>query len=207
VTCRIRRDHEYASHEGNYAAPGHPPRCARAGEEMIVRTLLMAATLVAACAANAAEQEKWPLVLPVPHGAVILLDKDAKESHDEFRYAAVRRVDNTLYISGVIIGRRENEGRDAAAFKLQIDRGFKRLKELLESAGATFNDVVMINSFHVWQGPDFEGTKAEHFDLFEQVAGNYLKPPYPAWTAVGTTGLLGSGGIVEVQLIARVPGN
>ena len=50
----------------------------------------------------------------------------------------------------------------------------------------------MINSFHVWQGPDFEGTKAEHFALFEEVAGNYLKPPYPAWTAVGTTGLLGT---------------
>lgn len=29
--------------------------------------------------------------------------------------------------------------------------------------------------------------------------------PYPAWTAVGTTGLLSDGGIVEIQLIARVP--
>ena len=64
----------------------------------------------------------------------------------------------------------------------------------------------MINSFHVWQGPDFEGTKSEQFALFEEVAGNYMKSPYPAWTAVGTTGLLGTNGIVEVQLIARVPG-
>jgi enamine deaminase RidA (YjgF/YER057c/UK114 family) len=172
---------------------------------MNTKNLWAALLLVAAGTVHGAEPGKWPMIIPAPHGSVILPNQSAKESYDEFRYAAIRRVDNTLYISGVVIGRRENEGRDAAAFKLQIDRGFKRLQNLLQSAGATFNDVVMINSFHVWQGPDFEGTKSEHFALFEEVAGNYLKPPYPAWTAVGTTGLLGNGGIVEVQLIARVP--
>ncbi len=160
---------------------------------------------IVASVANAADSEKWPLVLPAPHGSVILPNERSKRAHDEFRYAAIRRVDNTLYISGVVIGRDESEGKDAAAFKLQVDRGFQRLKSLLESAGATFQDVVMINSFHVWEGPNFGGTKSEHFALFEEVAGNYMKPPYPAWTAVGTTGLLGDGGIVEVQLIARVP--
>ena len=173
---------------------------------MSVQRLWVAVLLVAVGSVHAAESDKWPLILPAPHGSVILPNENAKRAHDEFRYAAIRRVDNMLYISGVVIARRENEGRDAAAFTLQIDRGFQRLKGLLESAGASFNDVVMINSFHVWQGPDFEGTKSEHFALFEEIAGNYLKPPYPAWTAVGTTGLLGNGGIVEVQLIARVPG-
>jgi enamine deaminase RidA (YjgF/YER057c/UK114 family) len=171
---------------------------------LAARVAIVATT---AGAAHAAESEKWPMVIPAPHGSVIIPNENAKRNYDEFRYAPVRRVDNTLYISGVIVGRREGEGRDAAAFKLQVDRAFQRLKGLLEMSGATFNDVVMINSFHVWQGPDFEGTKSEHFALFEEVAGNYLKPPYPAWTAVGTTGLLGNGGIVEVQLIARVPGN
>lgn len=172
---------------------------------MSIRSGLIIAALLAACAASAAAPDKWPLVLPAPHGSVILPNEDSKRAHDEFRYAAIRRVDNTLYISGVIVGRREGEGRDAAAFKLQVDRGFQRLKKILEAAGAGFQDVVMINSFHVWQGPNFEGTRDQHFALFEEVAGNYLKPPYPAWTAVGTTGLLSDGGIVEVQLIARVP--
>jgi enamine deaminase RidA (YjgF/YER057c/UK114 family) len=176
----------------------------RSGIEAMV---LLTGAILAMSTVHAAEPEKWPLVLPAPHGSVILPNEASKRAHDEFRYAAVRRVDNMLYISGVIIGRRENEGKDAAAFKLQVDRGLARLKGILEAAGATFSDVVMINSFHVWQGPDFEGTKSEQFALFEEVAGNYLKPPYPAWTAIGTTGLLGNGGIVEVQLIARVPGN
>lgn len=169
--------------------------------------LMAAAILVAAGAAQAAESDKWPLVIPAPHGSVILLDEDAKQAHDQFRYAAVRRVDNTLYISGVVIGPREGEKRDATAFKQQVHRGFRRLQSILQSAGATFKDVVMINSFHVWEGPHFEGTKEQHFALFEEVADTYLKPPYPAWTAVGTTGLLGTNSIVEVQLIARVPGD
>jgi enamine deaminase RidA (YjgF/YER057c/UK114 family) len=173
---------------------------------VLVRSLSMVAMLVVSSAANAAEQQKWPMVVPAPHGSVLIPNEYAKRSYDEFRYAPVRRVDNTLYVSGIIVARREGEGRDGVAFKLQVDRAFKRLKELLEMSGASFNDVVMINSFHVWQSPHFQGTRDEHFALFEEVAGNYLKPPYPAWTAVGTTGLLADSGIVEVQLIARVPG-
>jgi enamine deaminase RidA (YjgF/YER057c/UK114 family) len=164
-----------------------------------------AAMLAAAGVAHAAECDKYPLVIPAPHGSVILPDANAKWAYDNFRYAAVRRVDDTLYISGVVIGPREGEKHDAAAFKQQIHRGFQRLQAILQAAGATFQDVVMINSFHVWEGPNFEGTKDQHFALFEEIADTYLKPPYPAWTAVGTTGLLGTNSIVEVQLIAHVP--
>lgn len=163
------------------------------------------AMLIAAGATHAAEPEKWPMVIPAPHGSVILPDENSKWAYDNFRYAAVRRVGDTLYISGVVIGPREGEKRDAAAFKQQVHRGFQRLQAILKSAGATFEDVVMINSFHVWEGPNFEGTKDQHFALFEEVADTYLQPPYPAWTAVGTTGLLGTNSIVEVQLIAHVP--
>lgn len=161
--------------------------------------------LIAAGSAQAAESDRYPMVIPAPHGSVILPDANAKRAYDNFRYAAVRRVDDTLYISGVVIGPREGEKRDAEAFKQQVHRGFQRLQAILKSAGATFEDVVMINSFHVWEGPNFEGTKDQHFALFEEVADTYLKPPYPAWTAVGTTGLLGTNSIVEVQLIAHVP--
>jgi len=174
---------------------------------MNTRNLTLGAVvmLVTAGAPQAAESDNYPLVIPAPHGSVILPDENAKWAYDNFRYAAVRRVDDTLYVSGVVIGPREGEKRDADAFKQQVHRGFQRLQAILKSAGATFEDVVMINSFHVWEGPYFEGTKQQHFALFEEVADTYLKPPYPAWTAVGTTGLLGTNSIVEVQLIARVP--
>ena len=153
--------------------------------------------------AHAADQ--FPLKIPASGGEVILPDQAAKDAHDKYRYAAARRVGNTLYVSGVIVNRRDGEGRDVPAFKAQIRRAFERLNQILGASGVTFADVALINSFHIWTGPNFSGTRGEHFDAFEEVAGEFLKPPYPAWTAVGTTEVLSDGGIVEVQLIANVP--
>jgi enamine deaminase RidA (YjgF/YER057c/UK114 family) len=62
----------------------------------------------------------------------------------------------------------------------------------------------MINSFHVWQGPNFSGTRADQFKAFEQVKEEFMHGPKPAWTAVGTTELLADTGIVEVQMIASI---
>ena len=157
-----------------------------------------AATLLAGAAA-AADTPTYPVRLPAPGGEVILPNSDAKEAHDEWRYAAVRRIGDTLYVSGVIVNRRPGEGTDVAAFKLQTRRALERLRKNLEAANSDFQHVVMINSFHVWQGPNFNGTRDEQFKAFEDVIGEFMKAPYPAWTAVGTTGLLSDGGIVEVQ--------
>jgi enamine deaminase RidA (YjgF/YER057c/UK114 family) len=166
------------------------------------RTALL--LLFAAPAALSAAEPTWPQRLPAPGGEVILPDAGAKQAHDQWRYAAARRVGDTIYISGVVIYRGKDEGRDVAAFKAQARRGLERLRKVLEAAGTDFQHVVMINSFHVWQGPDFTGSRDEQFQAFEDVIGEFMKAPYPAWTAVGTTGLLGQNGIVEVQLIAKV---
>ncbi|HEV7606854.1 MAG TPA: Rid family hydrolase [Steroidobacteraceae bacterium] len=153
-----------------------------------------------ACAA----EDKYPIKLPAPGGEVILRDADAKKSHDEWHYATVRRVGDMIYVSGVIVNRRPGEGNDVAAFKVQARRALEQQRKNLEAAGSDFQHVVMINSFHVWQGPNFAGTRDEQFWAFEDVIGEFMKPPYPAWTAVGTTGLLSDGGIIEIQLIAKV---
>jgi len=168
-----------------------------------MRRIFVLTTLALASIAGAAD-EKYPLKLSAPGGEVVLPDRAAKENHDEWRYAAVRRVGDMVYLSGVIVDRWKGEGNDVAAFKLQTRRALERLRRNLEAAGSDFQHVVMINSFHVWQGPNFAGTRDEQFKAFEDVIGEFMKAPYPAWTAVGTTGLLSDGGIVEVQLIAKV---
>ncbi len=170
---------------------------------MLIVVLGVGLPAVAADTPKAAET--FPLRIPAPHGEVILPSKESKVAHDEWHYSAIRRVDDMLYLSGQIIGRRPDEGNDAAAFRLQVRRGFERLQRTLATAGASFADVVMINSFHVWNSPHFAGTREEHFKVVEAVAAEFLKPPYPAWTAVGTTGLLSDTGLIEIQLVARVP--
>src|ERR1044072_9638432 len=102
------------------------------------RTLIASAAMLLITATTyAADAEKWPMVIPAPHGSIVLPDENSKWAYDNFRYAAVRRVDDTLYISGVVIGPREGEKRDAAAFKQQVHRGFQRLQAILKSAGGT----------------------------------------------------------------------
>jgi enamine deaminase RidA (YjgF/YER057c/UK114 family) len=148
--------------------------------------------------------DAYPLIIPAPGGEIILPDAGSKRNHDEWRFSTARRLGDVLYVSGVIVYRGPGEGNDVAAFKLQTRRALERLKVILEAAGASWADVAMINSFHVWTGPNFSGSQQEQFDAFEAVIGEFMKAPYPAWTAVGTTGLLGTGGIVEVQLIAHM---
>ena len=172
---------------------------------MRYRTFLSSSLLaVTGCIgiANGADT-RYPRVVDAPGGEIIIPDAESQAHHDEWRFAAARRMGDTLYVSGVIVHRRPGEGTDVTAYKQQVRRALNRLKFILESAGVTFADVAMINTFHVWQGPNFTGTRDEQFQAFEDVIDEFMKPPYPAWTAVGTTGLLSDGGIVEIQLIAH----
>lgn len=168
-----------------------------------MRSILLALALSGA--ATAASAQDFPLHIPAPGGEVILPTPADKRAHDRYRFAAARRVGDTLYLSGVIVFRAPGEANDVAAFKAQTRRAMERLKAALTASGATFQDVVMINSFHVWDSPNFAGSRDEQFDAFDEVVGEYIKSPYPPWTAVGTTGTLADTGIVEVQMIAHVP--
>ena len=70
-------------------------------------------------------------------------------------------------------------------------------RAILKRAGASWDDVVDITSFHTDVSTQMPAIVAAH--------KKYVKAPYPAWTAVGTTGLLADTGIVEVQMIAHIP--
>ena len=147
----------------------------------------------------------FPLRLPGPGGEVIIPSRGGQYAHDQVGYAPARRAGDTLYVSGAIVFRGEGEGSDAAAFEAQVRRTLTGLNRTLEAAGATMDDVALVNSFHVWEGPDFTGSRMEQVEIIARVWREFAQGPRPAWTAVGTTGLLGTGGIVEIQLTAHAP--
>jgi len=78
---------------------------------------------------------------------------------------------------------------------VQFTQAFENVRTVLEKAGASFEDVVELTSFHV-------GLNA-HMGIFMQVKDGYLKEPYPAWTAVGVAELA-FGALVEVKVTARI---
>lgn len=178
-----------------------------APSSQVLRCLLCAAILIGwPCGAQAQQDksEKPIHILSSGGEVVIATAREKAAAYDQFHYAPARRVGDTLYVSGVVVGRREGEGKDTAAFKAQVRRAFERIQATLEAAGANFDDVVMLNTFHVWQGPNFDGDRAAQFAAFSAVKDEFMKVPYPAWTAVGTTALIPDSGIVEIQAIVHL---
>ncbi|RZJ95792.1 MAG: RidA family protein [Brevundimonas sp.] len=170
-----------------------------------MRIALTLMTLAALSAPQLATAQDYPRQIPAPGGAVIIPGPGGQRAHDEVGYAPARRVGDTLYISGAIVGRAPDEGNDLAAFETQVRRTLTHLNRTATAAGVTLNDVAMMNSFHVWDGPNFTGTKDQQIEIIARVWREFADGPRPAWTAVGTTGLLGEGGIVEIQLIVHAP--
>ena len=145
-----------------------------------------------------------PLRIPTAGGEVFLASQRHAFLYENFKFAAARRAGNVLYISGVIAGPEKGEGRDVEAFKAQLRRAFGDLKATLAAAGAEFSKVVMINSFHVWTGGAFEGDQSAQLTAFIAVKDEFMPPPHPAWTAIGTTRLAIPTGVVEIQMIAHL---
>lgn len=165
----------------------------------------LAALAFAAPAAAQPAAPAYPRIIPAPGGAAVIPTPGSQRAYDQYHYAPARRAGDFLYVSGVIAGPAADEARDAEAFKVQARRAFAHLKRALEAGGAGLADVVMINSFHVWDGPGFKGTREEQFAALSAVKDEFMAAPHPAWTAVGTTGLLNPDGVVEIQIIAYVP--
>lgn len=80
----------------------------------------------------------------------------------------------------------------------QIRVAFDKVSAVLTEAGCDWGDVVDMTSFHV-------GLQ-NHFDTFKRIRAEHLRPPYPAWTAVEVAGLAIPGAVVEIKVIARLPG-
>lgn len=101
---------------------------------------------------------------------------------------------DTIYLSGVIAGPLEGEESMEPAFT----RVFEQLTRTLERLGATWDDVLVFDTFH--QGP-----MGPQLDALVPVKNRYIKAPFPTWTAVGVTELYEPTAYAEIRLIVRNP--
>jgi enamine deaminase RidA (YjgF/YER057c/UK114 family) len=115
--------------------------------------------------------------------------------YDKHRYSAAIRSGDLLFVSGQV-GSRE-DGSPEPDFGLQVRFAFDRLNAVLKAAGASFDDVVDVTTFHT--------DPLRQFDTVMSVRDEMIgEPPYPNWTAVGVTWLAGFD--FEIKVIARLPG-
>lgn len=114
---------------------------------------------------------------------------------ERFQYAPGVLVDGTLYIAGQV-GRNEKL-EVVSGTEAQFVQAFENVKKVLTAAGAGFDDVVEMVTYHV---------DMRDLALFMQVKNRYFGARVPAWTGVGVTALAMPGLLVEIKCIARVPG-
>lgn len=114
--------------------------------------------------------------------------------YEKHRYSAAIRSGDLLFVSGQV-GSRE-DGSPEPDFAKQVQLAFDRLNAVLAAAGASFDDVVDVTTFHTAPETQFETMMA----VRDRMVG---APPYPNWTAVGVTWLAGFD--FEIKVIARLP--
>jgi enamine deaminase RidA (YjgF/YER057c/UK114 family) len=83
-----------------------------------------------------------------------------------------------------------------ADMETQMRQTFDKIGKVLAEAGASWENVVMMRSFFVHLNRDLPA--------YRKVRKEYLKKPYPASTAVGTTELAIPGLDIEIEAIAIV---
>lgn len=121
-----------------------------------------------------------------------------KNLHRPFGYAHAIQIDNTIYISGQIPLDQEMNvvGRNDIA--AQTDRVYENLKKVLEDAGGTMNNIVMLNIYCT----DLEAYDKKTRHLRKKYFGDY----YPAITAVEVKRLYRPDFMIEVEAVAVLDG-
>ncbi|HJQ59373.1 MAG TPA: RidA family protein [Vineibacter sp.] len=126
----------------------------------------------------------------------VVVPKGMEGAYDRFHYAPAVRSGDCLYCSGVIgVG---PDRKPSADPKVQFTLAFERVGMILSEAGLAFADVVEMTSYHV----GLQG----HMAVFMEVKDQFLKAPYPAWTAIGISELAIPGALVEIRVTARLRG-
>jgi enamine deaminase RidA (YjgF/YER057c/UK114 family) len=109
-------------------------------------------------------------------------------------YSAAIRSGDLLFVSGQV-GSRE-DGTPEPDFERQVRLAFSNLEATLKAAGATFDDIVDVTSFHTDPESQFGTLMAVKQEVFPQ-------KPHPNWTAIGVNWLAGFD--FEIKVIARIP--
>ena len=109
-------------------------------------------------------------------------------------YSQAISVDNTLYLSGQI-GLDPYSMELVEGFEAQVRRVFDNVKAVCEAAGGSLNDIVKLNIFLI---------DLSHFQLVNQIMGEYFAQPYPARAALGVASLP-KGALVEMDGIVIIP--
>lgn len=120
-------------------------------------------------------------------------DGQARRFQEQYGYAEAVVSGDTVYLSGVVAGMAPGE----TAMEPAYTRAFEQLGNILKRAGVGWDDVVEMTTYHT--------DVRNQLDAIAAVKKRYMRPPHPAWTAIGVSRLLPDTGITEIKLVAKRP--
>jgi 2-iminobutanoate/2-iminopropanoate deaminase len=105
----------------------------------------------------------------------------------------------------IFLGGQLSAGADGSVVGLgdietQTRNVFENIGRVLNEAGATWRNVVKLNTYYVFDGPD-EDAQA-FWEKMTKVRLQYIADPGPAATAVRVAGLMYDGFLIEADVIA-----
>lgn len=125
---------------------------------------------------------------------ILLSDNpDSRKIEEEWGFADAVVTRDTIYMSGVVAGLRPGE----TDLQVAYDRAFQRIGKILEHAGASWDDVVDITTFHT----DLKS----QMPAIVAVKNKYVHAPPPSWTAIQVVRLIPDNGITEIKIVAKLP--
>lgn len=103
--------------------------------------------------------------------------------------------DGTLYCSGQIGV--AADGAIPARMTDQFRQAWDNVGGILKEAGIDWHDIIDITTYHI--------RLSETLPAFAEIKRDYIKLPFPTWTAIGVAELGYPDAVVEIRVIARRP--
>jgi enamine deaminase RidA (YjgF/YER057c/UK114 family) len=126
-----------------------------------------------------------------PANVILSEHPQMRKIEEDWGFADAVISGDTIYLSGVVAGLRPGETDPTAAY----ERAFTEIGKILERAGATWDDVVDITSFHT--------DLTSQMPAIVAVKKKYVRNPPPAWTAIEVSRLIPDRGITEIKIVAK----
>lgn len=110
------------------------------------------------------------------------------------------KIDNLVFVGGQISA--DEKGRALAVddIEAQTRNVFENIRRVLQEAGGDMEDIVKLNTYYVFDGPDAE--LVSFWEKMTRVRLEYLADPGPVGTAVRVAGLAYPGLLIEADAIA-----
>ncbi|WP_281545564.1 RidA family protein [Grimontia sp. SpTr1] len=122
-----------------------------------------------------------------------IVPEEFKHYFDDWHFSPVMDAGGTVYLSGVTAARKDKP--ISTDPEEQFHDAFYKLGIYLNAAGLSYSDIVEMTTFHI--------ELKKHIDVFSMVKDEYIKAPYPAWSAIGVSEFIPDNALVEMRIVAK----